>query len=378
MIEENQHISFSVLQEAIRQARYNALRAVNAELVNLYWQVGAFVSKQLAQSQWGDKTVLLLADFLQKQDPALKGFDRKSIYRMVQFYESYHSTTIVSSPGTQLQSIQNQTPLIVAAPGRQLEKQDENEFVATLWRQINEEDIRHTLLVKANWSIHKILMARTKLEEEREFYLRMCLKENYSVRELDRQISAGLFERVMIGNKKLSPTLKEMHPNIFNNFKDSYVFEFLNLPEPHSESELQKGLIKQMKAFILELGKDFLFIGDEHKVQVGNRDFAIDLLFYHRGLQCLVAFELKKEKFEPEHLGKLNFYLEALDRDVKKENENPSIGILLCKDKDSEVVEYALSRSLSPTMIAEYRMQLPDKKLLQQKLHELFENNNLM
>jgi RecB family endonuclease NucS len=148
----------------------------------------------------------------------------------------------------------------------------------------------------------------------------------------------------------------------------------LNLPEPHGESELQLGLVRQMKNFILELGKDFLFIGEEYNLQVGNNDFFIDLLFYHRGLQCLVAFELKADKFKPGHLGQLNFYLEALDRDVKKPNENPSIGVLLCKDKDSEVVEYALSRSLSPTMVSEYKTQLPDKKLLQQKLHELFDN----
>ena len=179
----------------------------------------------------------------------------------------------------------------------------------------------------------------------------------------------------MIGNTKLSAALREIHPDINNNFKDSYIFEYLNLSESYSESDLQKGLIKQMKNFILELGKDFLFIDEEHKIQVGNSDFYIDLLFYHRGLQCLVAIELKADKFKPEHLGQLNFYLEALDRDVKKLNENPSIGVLLCKDKDSEVVKYALSRSLSPTMISEYKTQLPDKKLLQQKLHELFENN---
>ena len=183
------------------------------------------------------------------------------------------------------------------------------------------------------------------------------------------------FERTMIGNTKLSAALREIHPDINNNFKDSYIFEYLNLSESYSESDLQKGLIKQMKNFILELGKDFLFIDEEHKIQVGNSDFYIDLLFYHRGLQCLVAIELKADKFKPEHLGQLNFYLEALDRDVKKLNENPSIGVLLCKDKDSEVVKYALSRSLSPTMISEYKTQLPDKKLLQQKLHELFENN---
>lgn len=158
---------------------------------------------------------------------------------------------------------------------------------------------------------------------------------------------------------------------------DTYVFDFLNLQEPHNETDLKRGLIQQMKNFILELGRDFLFIGQEYKVQVGNSDFYVDLLFYHRGLQCLVAFELKADKFRPDHLGQLDFYLEALDRDVKKANENPSIGVLLCKDKDSEVVEYALSRSLSPTMVSEYQMQLPDKKLLQQKLHELFEDNNM-
>ena len=178
----------------------------------------------------------------------------------------------------------------------------------------------------------------------------------------------------MIANSKLSTALRESNADIANTFKDSYVFDFLNLPETFNESDLQKGLIQQMKKFILELGRDFLFISEEYKVQVGNSDFFIDLLFFHRGLQCLVAFELKADKFKPEHLGQLNFYLEALDRDVKRQNENPSIGILLCKDKDSEVVEYALSRSLSPTMVAEYQTQLPDKKLLQQKIHQLFDN----
>ena len=205
--------------------------------------------------------------------------------------------------------------------------------------------------------------------------MKLAKQENYSFRELERQISASLFERTMIGNSNISTTLRESNHDLSNTFKDSYVFEFLNLPEPHSESELQRGLVRQMKNFILELGKDFLFIGEEYRLQVGNSDFYIDLLLYHRGLQCLVAFELKADKFKPDHLGQLNFYLEALDRDVKKQKENPSIGVLLCKDKDSEVVEYALSRSLSPTMVSEYKTQLPDKKILQQKLQELFDND---
>jgi predicted nuclease of restriction endonuclease-like (RecB) superfamily len=231
-----------------------------------------------------------------------------------------------------------------------------------------------TLLREISWSHNLAIFSRCKTVEEKEFYLKQAKQENYSFRELERQISSSLFERTMIGNSKLSTALRESNHDLSNTFKDSYVFEFLNLPQLHSESDLQRGLVKQMKNFILELGKDFLFIGEEYKLQVGNSDFYIDLLFYHRGLQCLVAFELKADKFKPDHLGQLNFYLEALDRDVKKPNENPSIGILLCKDKDSEVVEYALSRSLSPTMVSEYKTQLPDKKLLQQKLHELFDS----
>jgi predicted nuclease of restriction endonuclease-like (RecB) superfamily len=233
-----------------------------------------------------------------------------------------------------------------------------------------------TLLREISWSHNLAIFSRCKTTEEREFYLKLTKKESYSFRELERQISASLFERTIIGNSKLSTALRESNQDITNTFKDSYVFEFLNLSEPLNESDLQRGLVEQMKNFILELGKDFLFIGEEYKLQVGNSDFYIDLLFYHRGLQCLVAFELKSDKFKPDHLGQLNFYLEALDRDVKKSNENPSIGVLLCKDKDSEVVEYALSRCLSQTMVSEYKTQLPDKKLLKQKLHEIFENES--
>ena len=233
-----------------------------------------------------------------------------------------------------------------------------------------------TVLREISWSHNLAIFSRCKNEEERAFYLKLSKTENYSFRELDRQITSSLFERTMIGNTKISTALREINPDITNTFKDSYVFDFLNLPDSHNESDLQQGLIKQMKDFILELGKDFLFIGEEYKLQVGNSDFYVDLLFYHRGLQCLVAFELKSDKFKPEHLGQLNFYLEALDRDVKRQNENPSIGILLCKDKDSEVVEYALSRSLSPTMVSEYKTQLPDKKILQRKLHELFDSKS--
>ena len=275
------------------------------------------------------RSVTELAKHIQRTEPEIRGFSDKNIWRMKQFYETYKDFPKLSK-----------------------------------------------LLREISWSHNLAIFSRCKTIEEREFYLKQAKQENYSFRELYRQISASLFERTMIGNSKLSTALRESKQDLTGTFKESYVFEFLNLPEKHSENNLQRGLLTQMKKFILELGKDFLFIGEEYRLQVGNNDFFIDLLFYHRGLQCLVAFELKADKFRPDHLGELNFYLEALGRDIKKPNENPSIGILLFKDKDSQVVEYALSRSLSPTMVSEYKTQLPDKKLLQQKLHELFDNEN--
>lgn len=318
---------FTDIIHLIKQSRTNAIKAVNAELINLYWNIGEYISNKIEKSEWGDSVVTELAKHIQQNEPNIKGFSDKNTWRMKQFYETYRDFPKLS-----------------------------------------------TVLREISWSHNLAIFSRCKTTEEREFYLNLAKQENYSFRELDRQISASIFERTMIGKIKLATTLRENSHNIANSFKDSYIFDFLNLPESHTENDLQQALIKQMKDFILELGKDFLFIGEEYKLQVGNSDFFIDLLFYHRGLQCLVAFELKADKFKPEHLGQLNFYLEALDRDVKKQNENPSIGILLCKDKDREVVEYALSRSLSPTMVSEYKTQLPDKKLLQQKLHQLFNN----
>ena len=217
-------------------------------------------------------------------------------------------------------------------------------------------------------------MSRAKTEDERVFYLTLCKNERLSVRELNRQVDAALFERTKVSEPKLSTVLRQIAPQSERVFRNQYVLEFLGGKDYENENSMKSALLGQMKRFILELGKDFLFVDEEYRLQVGNSDFRIDLLFYHRELQCLVAFELKMGKFKPEHLGQLNFYLEALDRDVKKPHENPSIGVLLCKDKDDEVVEYALSRSLSPTMVAEYQLHLPDKDLLQQKLRDIYES----
>lgn len=214
-------------------------------------------------------------------------------------------------------------------------------------------------------------MSKAKTVEERHFYIFLCVKEKYSARELERQMDSAYYERYMLSSKKVLP--EHIPRSVRGSIFDTYVLEFLDLPEQFSERNLRKAIIENLKQFILEFGKDFTFIGEEYRVQVGGQDFYIDLLFYNRALSCLVPIELKIGKFKPEHIGQINFYLEALDRDVKKPNENPSVGVILCAGKDDAVVEYALSRSMSPILVSDYTLRLPDKKLPPNKLRELTE-----
>lgn len=318
---------FAEVINMIRATRNQVLNLANKALVDLYWNIGKYISGKVAKSEWGDSVIEQLAKHIARTEPDLKGFSDKNLWRMKQFYELYSSA---------------------------------DEKLSALLREIG-------------WTNNLTIMSRSKSAEEREFYIRLCASQNYSTRELDRQFKSSLFERTMLTSPKLSAVMREIAPGSETIFRDKYIMEFVGGKTYKTEHSLKKALIEQMKDFILELGRDFIYIDQEYELQVGNSDFRIDLLFYHRELQCLVAFELKTGAFEPEYLGKLNFYLEALDRDVKKPKENPSIGVLLCKSKDNEVVEYALSRSLSPTMVAEYQLCLPDKKLLQQKMREIFE-----
>ena len=261
---------FSEITTLIQQARSNALRAVNTELINLYWQVGEYISRRIATASWGEKTVDELATYLKRNHPELKGFNRRGLYRMKQFYDTYSASAL--APGPQAPTAGEQESQIVSSP----------------MTQLRSSSLSGSELSKVSWTHHLVLLSRAKTEEEREFYLRLSIQEKYSVKQLERQINSGVFERVMLGNQSQSPAIKGLDQDVVNVFKDSYVFEFLNLSEPHSEGALQKALVAQMRSFILELGRDFLFVGEEYRLQVGNSDFYIDLLFYHRGLQCLV------------------------------------------------------------------------------------------
>ena len=315
---------FSEVLNTIKSVREKVYKQVNASLIQLYWDIGKYVSQKVEKENWGKSIVQKLSEYIQKNEPGIKGFSARNIWRMKQFYETYK----------------------------------ENEKLSTLWAELS-------------WSHHRQIMS-LKTPEEREFYLNLCAKGHYSVRELERLINTGTYERTMLAQKNMSEAVKQLPKSTENIFKDTYILDFLDLPVPHKEKDLQTALVSSLKDFILELGKNFSFIGQEYRVQVGNQDFYIDLLFFHRELQSLVAFELKTEKFKPEFMGQLEFYLEALDRDVKLPNENPSIGVLLCRDKDNEVVEYALSRSLSPTLIADYEIKLIPKELLLKKLNEFY------
>lgn len=317
--------SFAPVIALIQAARSRAYQAVNTTLIDLYWQIGEHISRKIAAAEWGDGVVDQLAAHIAQTQPGLRGFTRRNLFRMRQFFETYRDDTNVSA-----------------------------------------------LLRQLPWTHNLIILSQSKHPEEREFYLRMAIQEKWASRDLERQFQTALFERVVLQPAKVSATLTQIQPLAQNVFKDAYMVEFLGLPESHSERDLHQGLLAKLKAFLLELGRDFCFVGSEFPVQVGGRDFALDLLFFHRGLNCLVAFELKVGRFEPEYLGKLSFYLEALDRDAKKPHENPAIGVLLCASKDDEVVEYALSRTASPALIAAYATQLPDKALLQSKLHEFY------
>lgn len=348
MGELNKHIvGFEYIIDLISVAKQRAYIKVNAELVTLYWNIGAYISEKVDSGSWGDSIVVQLAENINNKFPNLKGFTKRGLYRMKQFYNTYYSIPEVSP-----------------------------------------------LLTQISWSNNLTILSKCKSIEEKQFYIFLSVKEKWSQRELYRQIESSVFERTILSEKnryevlspkdnkishqkissveKVSTLLTQIEEQSKHAFKDTYIFEFLDLPKDYHEKDLQKQLIVNLKKFLMELGGGFTFVGDEYRVQVGMHDYYIDLLLYHRELQCLVAVELKTVEFAPEHIGKMNFYLEVLDREVKLPDEKPSIGILICKGKDDEVVDISLSRNVSPTVVADYETKLIDKELLRQKVKELY------
>lgn len=372
---ENNKVAISMEQQfgevidIILQHKGRASRAVNNELLFTAWYVGGYVSAKLKSEEWGSKVVTQLSEYIRSQRPDIKGYSRRSIYNMVMFYDEYSSETFCATVEKylNLEFVRPTTAQIEASQPTQ----ETAVIVQTASAQLQPTSGQMPQILElTTLSNHIEILCRCKSTEERMFYILYANKEHLSFKEMQRCISNQTYTALLSSKDNMSKGLLNAYPNAPIMFKDTLFVDFLNLPKKHSESKLRKGLVEHMKQFILELGKDFIFMDQEYRLNIGASTFKADLLFFHRGLQALVAVELKKTKFHPRDLGQLEFYLEALDRDVKRSNENPSIGIILCPEADKVVVEYAMSRSMSPTMIAEYKRILIPQERMQQQLNE--------
>lgn len=365
-----QEAQFAEVIDIIQQHKSNASQVVNNEILLTAWYVGKYVSEKLQTEEWGNKVVSQLSEFIRSNHPEIKGFSRSSIYNMVMLYDEYSSksfkTAVEKYLGSQfVQPLAAQIDDNVSESSYKIMKPTMNKQIV----QMPSGQFPNILFL-TTLSNHYDILCRCKSFEERLFYILYAHKERLSHKELQRAITTQTYETLLSDKNNMSKGLLETYPNSPIMFKDTYFVDFLNLPKKHSEKRLKNGLLEHMKQFILELGKDFIFMDQEYPLTVGASTYKADLLFFHRGLQALVAVELKKTKFHPRGLGQLEFYLEALDRDVKRSNENPSIGIILCPDVDKVVVEYAMSRSMSPTMVAEYKRILIPQEKMQQQLRE--------
>ena len=367
---------FASVLQIIEQNRSQAVQVINHASVLTAWQVGAFVSDRIKNAAWGSKVVQQLAEYIHTQNPTLKGWSKVTIYRMVQFYETYSSAEFVER-ATSLKLLPKSTDKIVPTETAQIESPVVRQIVSTPLIQNGYNIIVSPavtqipqFLLRTTWTNHVIIMNACELVDQYIFYVLYAEHEHLKKRELEREIRTDAYSRVLSDKKLQSAMLKETYPQAEVLLKDRAILEFLGLPQRYKESKLRKEIVTHMKEFILEMGKDFLFVDQEHTLEVGGQNFRCDLLFYHRALQCLVAIELKTTAFDPRDLGQLEFYLEALDQTEKRSNENPSIGILMCKDANPEVVRYALNRSVSPTMVSKYEEQLKVGSVLQRSLEE--------
>jgi predicted nuclease of restriction endonuclease-like (RecB) superfamily len=327
------------LKNKIKQARYQAYRTVNKELISLYWDIGKSIVEKQEKLGWGQKIIQQLAEDIQKEFPLNSGFSERNLKYMRKFYLEYKDKPKVQ-------------PLVAQIP----------------------------------WSHNLIILDKTKNDYEKEYYGRMILKYSWSKRILAHQIESKSFERFLTDKKShnFDKTLPvKMLKKVKSTMKDSYLLDFLEISEDIKEKELERKILENIKSFLLELGIGFTFIGNQYKIVLGENEYFIDLLFYHRHLRCLIAIDLKIGKFIPEYAGKMNFYLNLLDDKAKLQDENPSIGLILCKEKDNIVVEYALRNIKKPVGIAKYYLtrklpakllkQLPSPAVIEDKLRELGE-----
>ena len=376
---------FEIVSSIIERHWNRAIGLANAESLMTYWAIGAFVSAKLQSASWGSKTIEALCDYLNTRKPNLKGYGKRNIYNMIAFYEAYSSSEFstiseklrlnefVQIPSAQIGKANlNSDPNVVAndivssdsivqMPSAQLD--DERAYL----------DSFPMFLTLTTFSNHLEILGRCHSIDERVFYILYAAREHLTFNEMRRSIVAQTYEMVMSKEKKMSAKLKASYPGAEFMLKDKVFVDFLRLPEKHNEHKLHRGLLEHMKEFVLALGKDFLYMGNEYSINVGGKQRRLDLLFYHRALRCLVDVELKAVPFEPEFVGKMDFYLSAIDHELKREDENPSVGIILCPSADMCDAQYAIDRTMSPLMIAEYKRLLIPEDVIKKSLAEYCE-----
>lgn len=359
---------FGRVLEIINYHRQRVSKSVDDESLRMIWEVGAYVNNKLKVSHWGANVVRQLSEYIRTQDPTIKGWSYRTIYKMVQFYETYSSENFI-------ELIQNSkldkfpiSQLPTAYSGKfvpfEMAQRESNELVPFEMAQIP------TILFSTGWTNHQIIMSRCQSNDERLFYILFAKKEQLQNKQLERAIKTDTMASILRAKDIQSDALHTTYAKSPALFKDTAYLDFLGLPKRYKETKLRKGIVEHMKEFILEMGKDFLFIDEEHPIKVGGKTYKVDLLFYHRQLQCMVAFELKTTEFHPSYQGQLEFYLEALDQEERRSNENPTIGIILCKESDMETVRFALNRSMSPMMIMQYKEQLKVGSVIQRSIEE--------
>jgi len=349
-----------ILESVVKQIEQSKLRAfseVNKALLEAYWNIGKELSKT---SGYGKAVVERLSRDLRMRFPGIKGYSVANLWYMKKFYEAY---PILQPVAVELPSSRKlQTASVELLPVRKL------------------QSVTGKLLFSISWSNNMAILDMAQTPEEREFYLKMSLKERWGKRELKRQINSSLFERYMTADRPekvtaLIPRHKE--EDIVRHFKDDYVLEFLNLGNEYSEKELEKAIIDNLKDFFLEFGKSLTFVGSQYVIEIDGRENRIDLLFFDRELRCLVAIELKTREFKAEYIGQIQKYLAALNEKVRLPHERESIGIVLCKSKGKEEVRFALAGTTSPLKVATYMTKLPSTKLILKRLGQLTRRKEL-
>lgn len=380
----NYRDDFEAVCGIIATHRNRVVSGINNESLMMVWEVGGFISHKLKSSDWGDGVVRMLAEYIRTRTPKAKGWSYRTLYKMIQLYDTYSATAfdeIVTHYGMQhymsAQIIENKHDMASKIVPIRLAQITTNEVVSFETAKNQPSQIMPiqlaqipSVLFVTGWSNHQLIMNQCKTNEQRLFYMLHAGREHLEYKELQRALKTDVMASLLGSKDVQSEMMRRQYPQSGVLFKDTVYLDMFGLPERYKETKLRKSIVSHMKDFILELGKDFLFIDEEHRVTVGSKTFKVDLLFYHRLLQCMVAIELKTTEFHPKDLGQLGFYLEALDQEERRSNENPSIGILLCKEADMEVVRFALNRSMSPTMVALYKEQLQVGGVIQRSLVE--------